>query len=112
MWLSEEGRVSHARVNACEAGPKNMVQVMLHIVEKTTLGVYCNDNLGMTGITAALGPRGSGPEKRRAYRPSRILSGYLGEEFVEVVKICENLSFWFTYAHFSLKYPKYPYWQN
>ena len=56
MWLSEEGRVSHARVNACEAGPKNMVQVMLHIVEKTTLGVYCNDGLGMTGLIAALGP--------------------------------------------------------
>ena len=112
MWLSEEGRVSHARVNACEAGPKNMVQVMLHIVEKTSLGVYCNDTLGMTGITAALGPRGSGPEKRRAYRPSRILSGYLCEKFVEVVEICEYLSIWFTYAHFSLKYPKYPYWQN
>ena len=56
MWLSEEGRVSHARVNACEAGPKNMVEVMLHIVEKTTLGVYCNDGLGMTGLIAALGP--------------------------------------------------------
>ena len=47
MWLSEEGRVSHALVNACEAGPKNRVEVMLHIVEKTTLGAYCNDNLGM-----------------------------------------------------------------
>ena len=69
MWLSEEGRVSHALVNACEAGPKNRVEVMLHIVEKTTLGVYCNDNLGMT---AALGPRSSGSEKRKAYRPSRI----------------------------------------
>ena len=63
MWLSEEGRVSHARVNACEAGPKNMVEVMLHIVEKTTLGVYCNDGLGMTGLIAALGPTGSRPEK-------------------------------------------------
>ena len=56
-------------MNACEAGPKNMVEVMLHIVEKTTLGAYCNDNLGMT---AALRFRGFGPEKRKAYRTLRI----------------------------------------
>ena len=89
-------------MNACEAGPKNMVEGMLHIVEKTTLGAYCNDNLGMT---AALRFRGSGPEKRT--EQNRI---YLDVQ--EVAKICENLSFWLTYAHFSLRTSKYPYWQN
>ena len=54
VWLSEEARVSHAWVAACDAGHMNMVEMLLPIVENTPLGINCKDGFGMTGLMAAL----------------------------------------------------------
>jgi len=52
--LSEEARLSHAWVAACDAGHLDMVEMMLPIVETTPLGINCKDGFGMTGLMAAL----------------------------------------------------------
>ena len=55
LWLSGEFRVSHAWLAACGAGDmnKNVVDVLLPIVEKTSLGNNCKEHFGMTGLMAA-----------------------------------------------------------
>ena len=52
--MSEEARLSHAWVAACDAGHLDMVEMMLPIVETTPLGINCKDGFGMTGLMAAL----------------------------------------------------------
>ena len=64
--MSEEARVSHAWVAACDAGHMNMVETLLPIVENTPLGINCKDGFGMTGLMAAL-------EKGRSEVVDRLL---------------------------------------
>jgi len=54
LWLSGESRVSHAWLAACGAGDMSKVEVLLPIVEKTSLGNNCKEHFGMTGLMAAL----------------------------------------------------------
>ena len=46
--------MSHAWVAACDVGHMNIVEMLLPIVETTTLGINCKDGFGMTGLMAAL----------------------------------------------------------
>ena len=64
--MSEEARLSHAWVAACDAGHLDMVEMMLPIVETTPLGINCKDGFGMTGLMAAL-------EKGRSVVVNRLL---------------------------------------
>ena len=52
--MSEEEKVSHAWVAACEAGHLKVVELLLPVVEHTSLGVNCTDGAGVTGLMAAL----------------------------------------------------------
>jgi len=54
IWLSEEEKVAHAWVAACDAGDMRMVELLLPVVENTALGVNCADGAGVTGLMAAL----------------------------------------------------------
>jgi len=54
IWLSEEEKVAHAWVAACDAGDMHMVELMLPLVENTALGVNCADGAGVTGLMAGL----------------------------------------------------------
>ena len=66
LWLSGESRVSHAWLAACGAGDMSKVEVLLPIVEKTSLGNNCKEHFGMTGLMAAL-------EKGRSVVVNRLL---------------------------------------
>jgi len=52
--MSEEEKVAHAWVAACEAGHLKVVELLLPVVEHTSLGVNCTDGAGVTGLMAAL----------------------------------------------------------
>jgi len=52
--LSEEQKVAHAWVAACDAGDLRVVELLLPVVEHTALGVNCKDGAGLTGLMAAL----------------------------------------------------------
>ena len=58
MWLSEEEKVAHAWVAACDAGDLRTVDLLLPVVEHTALGVNCTDGAGVTGLMAALEDKG------------------------------------------------------
>ena len=52
--MSEEEKVAHAWVAACEAGHLKVVELLPPVVEHTSLGVNCTDGAGVTGLIAAL----------------------------------------------------------
>ena len=54
IWLSEEEKVAHAWVAACDAGDLRTVELLLPVVEHTVRGVNCTDGAGVTGLMAAL----------------------------------------------------------
>jgi len=54
IWLSEEEKVAHAWVAACDAGDLRTVELLLPVVEHTARGVNCTDGAGVTGLMAAL----------------------------------------------------------
>ena len=52
--MSEEEKVAHAWVAACDAGDLRTVELLLPVVEHTARGVNCTDGAGVTGLMAAL----------------------------------------------------------
>ena len=52
--MSEEEKVAHAWVAAFEAGHLKVVELLLPVVEHTSLGVNCTDGAGVTGLMASL----------------------------------------------------------
>jgi len=77
ILLSEEQKVAHAWVAACDAGDLRVVELLLPVVEHTALGVNCKDGAGLTGLMAAL-------EKGRLEVVDRLLDhGDIDMDFTE-----------------------------
>ena len=73
--------MSHAWLAACGAGDMSKVEVLLPIVEKTSLGNNRKDYFGMTGLVAAL-EKGRSVVVKRLFGVGEIPKGFTQTDLV------------------------------